>query len=71
MKAFKFFHGYDDVEEPPVRDAFQRLMDSFQELDRMAMDIAAQELNNRRNNYEIDNDITDWDVTLSDGLGEE
>ena len=66
MKAFKFFHGYDDVEEPPIRDAFQRLMDSFQELDRMAMDIA---LNNRRNNYE--NDITDWDVTLSDGLGEE
>jgi hypothetical protein len=66
MKAFKFFHGYDDVDEPPVRDAFQRLMDSFQELDRMAMDIA---LNNRRNNYE--NDITDWDVTLSDGLGEE
>ena len=66
MKVFKFFHGYDDVEEPPVRDAFQRLMDSFQELDRMAMDIA---LNNRRNNYE--NDITDWDVTLSDGLGEE
>ena len=68
MKAFKFFHGYDDVEEPHVRDAFQRLMDSFQELDRMAMDIA---LNNRRNNYENDNDITDWDVTLSDGLGEE
>lgn len=71
MISFKFFHGYDDVEEQPVRDAFQRLMDSFQELDRMAMDIASQELNNRRNNYEIDNDITDWDVTLSDGLGEE
>jgi hypothetical protein len=71
MMGFKFFRGYDDVEEPPIRDAFQRLMDSFQELDRMAMDIASQELNNRRNNYEIDNDITDWDVTLSDGLGEE
>lgn len=70
MKSFKFFHGYDNVDEPFVRDAFQRLMDSFQELDRMAMDIATEQLNNLRNNYETD-DISDWDVTLSDGLGEE
>ena len=64
MMDFKFFHGYSNIDGPFVRDAFQRLMDSFQELDRMAEDV--------RNNYELpDDDISDWDGTLSDGLGEE
>jgi hypothetical protein len=71
MKSFKFFHGYDDVDEPFVRGAFQRLMDSFQELDRMAMEVATARLNDPRNNYETLEDMTDWDVTISDGLGEE
>jgi hypothetical protein len=71
MRKFKLFHGYGDAVEPNVDGAFNRLMNMFQELDRMAMDVASQELNNRRNNYETENDILDLDVTLSDGLTEE
>lgn len=71
MTPFKFFHGYDETVEPSVRDAFQRLMDSFQELDRMSMEVMTNQLNNLRINYETEDDITDWDVTLSDGLTEE
>ena len=63
MKVFKFFHGYDDVEEDlpnDRREAFERLMTMLHEMDRT--------VEPNRNNYQIDDD---WDVTLSDGLGEE
>jgi hypothetical protein len=63
MMGFKFFHGYDDVEEVPPNDreeAFERLMTMLHEMD--------SEIAPNRNNYEINDD---WDVTLSDGLGEE
>ena len=61
--GFKFFHGYDDVEEVlpnDRREAFERLMTMLHDMDRM--------VEPNRNNYEIQDD---WDVTLSDGLGEE
>jgi hypothetical protein len=63
MMGFKFFHGYDDVEEVlpnDRREAFERLMTMLHDMDRM--------VEPNRNNYEIQDD---WDVTLSDGLGEE
>ena len=66
MKVFKFFHGYDDVEEllPNNRqEAFERLMTMLHDMDRMV---------EPRRGYELpEDDIYDWDVTLSDGLGEE
>ena len=63
MMGFKFFHGYNDVEEVlpnDRREAFERLMTMLHDMDRM--------VEPNRNNYEIQDD---WDVTLSDGLGEE
>jgi hypothetical protein len=35
------------------------------------MEVMTNQLNDPRNNYETLEDMTDWDVTLSDGLGEE
>jgi hypothetical protein len=62
MRTFKFFHGY--IGRTPVREeAFDRLMNSLHELDAM--------LQPNRNNYEVPDEINEWDVTLSDGLGEE
>lgn len=62
MRTFKFFHGYIGI-IPVNGDAFDRLMNSLHELDAM--------LQPNRNNYEIPDEINEWDVTLSDGLGEE
>ena len=66
MKEFKFFHGYDDVEEllPNNRqEAFERLMTMLHDMDRMVEPPRGYEL--------PEDDISDWDATLSDGLGEE
>jgi hypothetical protein len=62
MMGFKFFHGYTG-RTPVNEEAFERLMNSLHELDVM--------LTPNRNNYEIPEELSDWDVTLSDGLGEE
>jgi uncharacterized Fe-S cluster-containing MiaB family protein len=66
MTEFKFFHGFiEDYEVPREnrREAFERLMSMLHDVDRM--------VEPNRNNYEITDDILEWDVTLSDGLGEE
>jgi hypothetical protein len=64
MRSFKLFHGYNDIGIIPVNgNAFERLMTMLHEVDAMAEP--------NRDNYEIPDDINDWDVTLSDGLGEE
>lgn len=62
MRHFKFFHGYTGS-TPVSEEAFERLMNSLHELDAM--------LTQNRNNYEIPDEVNEWDVTLSDGLGEE
>jgi hypothetical protein len=62
MRKFKFFHGHTG-RTPVNEEAFERLMNSLHELDAM--------LTPNRNNYEIPEELSDWDVTLSDGLGEE
>jgi uncharacterized protein (UPF0147 family) len=66
MMEFKLFHGFIEDHEVPreIRtEAFERLMTMLHDMDRM--------VEPNRNNYEITDDISDWDVTLSDGLGEE
>ena len=66
MTEFKFFHGFiDDYEFPREnrRDAFERLMTMLHDMDRVV---------EPSRGYEIPEDeVLDWDVTLSDGLGEE
>lgn len=62
MRKFKMFHGY--IGRTPVNeDAFERLMEMLHDLDSVAQP--------NRNNYEIPEELSDWDVTLNDGLGEE
>jgi hypothetical protein len=62
MREFKLFHGY--TRNTPISDAFERLMNNLHEMDAM--------VEPNRGNYEIpDDEVLDWDVTLSDGLGEE
>lgn len=69
MIKFKFFHGYlDDYEVPPEnredrREAFEMLMTMLHDMDRMIEPPRGYEL--------PEDDMSDWDVTLSDGLGEE
>jgi hypothetical protein len=63
MRKFKLFHGYTG-RTPVDTQAFERLMDTLHEMDRL--------VEPNRGNYEIpDDEVLDWDVTLSDGLGEE
>lgn len=62
MREFKFFQGY--IGKSIDDEAFGRLMESLHELDEMVR-------RHNQGNYEIDDDISDWDVTLSDGLSEE
>jgi hypothetical protein len=63
MRGFKLFHGYTG-KTPVNREAFEILMDTLHEMDRL--------VEPNRGNYEIpDDEVLDWDVTLSDGLGEE
>jgi hypothetical protein len=66
MMGFKFFHGYGDNYEVPQEnrtETFERLMTMLHEMDRMV---------EPSRGYEIpEDDMSDWDVTLSDGLGEE
>lgn len=51
-------------EKLPLIEAFEILMDTLHEMDRL--------VEPNRGNYEIpDDEVLDWDVTLSDGLGEE
>jgi hypothetical protein len=62
MRKFKLFHGYTG-RTPVDTEAFERLMDNLHEMDRMV---------GPQRGYELpEDDISDWDVTLSDGLGEE
>jgi hypothetical protein len=66
MMSFKFFHGYvayKVAENIEGESAFERLMNMLHEMDAM--------VEPNRGNYEIPDDISDWDVTISDGLGEE
>jgi hypothetical protein len=66
MREFKLFHGYNEIQEvlPNNRqEAFERLMDMLHEMDAMVEPLRGYEL--------PEDDISDWDVTLSDGLGEE
>lgn len=66
MREFKLFHGYDEIEEAQPnnrQEAFERLMDMLHEMDAMVEPSRGYEL--------PEDDISDWDVTLSDGLGEE
>lgn len=62
MREFKFFHGHTG-RTPVHEETFTRLMDMLHNLDRM--------VEPNRNNYEVPEELADWDVTLSDGLGEE
>jgi hypothetical protein len=68
MTEFKFFHGFIEDYEVPVatinrNEAFERLMTMLHDMDRMV---------EPSRGYEIpEDDMSDWDVTLSDGLGEE
>jgi hypothetical protein len=66
MTNFKFFHGFTDDYEVPLenrREAFERLMTMLHDMDRVV---------EPSRGYEIpEDDMSDWDVTLSDGLGEE
>jgi hypothetical protein len=66
MTEFKFFHGFiEDYEVPQEnrREAFERLMGMLHDVDRMV---------EPNRGYELPEDeVLDWDVTLSDGLGEE
>jgi hypothetical protein len=66
MIEFKFFHGFIEDYEVPLenrRDAFERLMTMLHDMDRVV---------EPSRGYEIpEDDMSDWDVTLSDGLGEE
>jgi hypothetical protein len=64
MTPFKFFRGYDDVEALPTNrhEAFAELMNMFNELDTIRQ---------IHRGYELPDDVSDWDNTLSDGLGEE
>ena len=66
MTGFKFFHGFtDDYEFPREnrREAFERLMTMLHDMDRLVEPSRGYEL--------PEDDMSDWDVTLSDGLGEE
>ncbi len=58
MRKFKLFHGYT-----VNREAFEMLMDTLHDMDRIVEPPRGYEL--------PEDDISDWDVTLSDGLGEE
>lgn len=63
VNGFKFFHGFIDSKTID-NDAFNRLMEMLHDLDWSAR-------TNYEDEYMLDEDESDWDVTLSDGLGEE